>query len=326
MRGIWDSKGASSVKVSKSFAYGLMVLAAVMWATSGTFTTLATDSGATTMEVTVFSTVFTALVLLPLIAMLDKQSLAIGRRDLMPLFIFAQITGTFFALGWYYCVDLTGVATAVILLYAYPMIVTIASVFLLSEKLTREKALALPLTFIGAVLVVGARDLEEGFRFDMIGVLLGIYTALAGAFYYIYGKKFLDKYSANTIVVYMTLFSIPILVIIAIITNILVANPDTHAGLTMSGSAWAYVFLIGLLPGAVGPIVSLFALKHIQASRASIIASVEPVAAVIIAYLVLSETLSVLQGIGVGLVFLGVLMLRLRAEPEQKPEAVALER
>jgi DME family drug/metabolite transporter len=314
------------MKVSKSFAYGLMVLAAVMWATSGTFTILATDSGASTMEVSVFSTVFTALVLLPLIGMFDRKSLVIGKKDLLPLFIFAQITGTFFALGWYYCVDLTGVATAVTLLYAYPSIVTIASIFLLSEKLTREKALALPLTFIGAVLVVGAGDLEEGFQFETLGVLLGVYTALAGAFYYIYGKKFLDKYSANTIVLYMTLFSIPVLVVIALLTNAMVANPDTHAGLAMSSSAWSYIFLIGFLPGAIGPIVSMVALKHIQASRASIIASIEPVAAVVIAFLVLSETISVLQGIGVGLVFLGVLMLRLREKPEPKPEAVALER
>jgi DME family drug/metabolite transporter len=314
------------MKVSKSFAYGLMVLAAIMWATSGTFTTLATDSGATTMEVTVFSTVFTALVLIPLVAMFDKKSLVIGVKDLMPLFIFAQITGTFFALGWYYCVDLTGVATAVTLLYAYPSIVTIASIFLLSEKLTREKALALPLTFIGTLLVVAAGDLAEGFQFDTLGVLLGVYTALAGAFYYIYGKKFLDKYSANTIVLYMTLLSIPILIIIAILMSFISGNPDTHAGLAMSNNAWAYIFLIGFLPGAVGPIVSMVALKHIQASRASIVASIEPVAAVVIAFLVLSETISILQGIGVGLVFLGVLMLRLRETPEPKPEAAVLER
>ncbi len=314
------------MKISKSFAYGLMVLAAVMWATSGTFTILATDSGATTMEVSVFSTVFTALVLLPLIAMFDKKSLVIGRRDLIPLFVFAQITGTFFALGWYFCVNLTGVATAVTLLYAYPSIVTIASIFLLSEKLTREKALALPLTFIGALLVVGAGDLEAGFRFDTLGVLLGIYTALAGAFYYIYGKKFLDKYSANTIVLYMTLFSIPVLVVIAVLMNFLAANPDYHAGIVMPDSAWAYIFLIGFLPGAIGPVVSMVALKHIQASRASIIASIEPVAAVVLAFLVLSEKISILQGIGVGLVFLGVLMLRLREAPEPKPETVVLER
>jgi DME family drug/metabolite transporter len=306
------------VKVSRNLAYGLMVLAAIMWATSGTFTTLALDSEASVMEITVFSTVFTALVLLPLIMLLDKKSLRIGKKDLLPLIVFAQITGTFFAIAWYWCVDLTGVATAVVLLYAYPLIVTVASVFMLSEKLTREKAIALPLTFVGAVLVIGAKDLQHGFEFDLLGVLLGVYTAFAGAFYYIWGKKFLDKYSANTIVLYMTLFSLPILVIIA--------NPISVVQISISNEAWGYIFLLGLLPGAVGPVVSMVALRHIQASRASIVASIEPVAAVVIAFLVLSETLSILQGIGVGLVFLGVLMLRLRESPEPNPEAAVLER
>lgn len=310
------------MRISKNIAYGLMVVAAIMWATSGTFTELALGEGAEVMEVTVFSTVFTALVLLPLIALLDKRSIRIERKDFWPLFIFSQITGTFFAIAWYMCVDLTGVATAVTLLYAYPSIVTIASIFLLSEKLTREKALALPLTFAGAVMVVGAGDIQEGFNFNALGVMLGVYTAFAGAVYYIWGKKFLARYSANTIVLYLTLFSIPSLV--------LIANPLSIAHTSISANAWGYMFLIGLLPGAVGPVVSMVALKHIQASRASIIASIEPVAAVVIAFLVLSQTISLLQGVGVGLVFLGVVMLRLRVgggrEEEQKPESVVLER
>lgn len=315
------------MKVSKNLAYGLMVLAAIMWATSGTFTQLAYDSGADRWDVTVFSTIFTGIVLLPLIALFDKRSIRIERKDFLPLFFFAQITGTFFAIAWYTCVELTGVATAVILLYAYPSIVTIVSVFLLSERLTREKAIALPLTFIGAVLVVAAKDIEAGFDFNVLGVLLGVYTAFAGAFYYVWGKKLLDKYSANTIVLYLTLLSIPVLIVIAIIVPFIEgATADDSLHISLSMKAWGYILLIGLLPGAVGPVVSMVALKHIQASRASIIASIEPVAAVIIAFLILSETLSLFQGIGVGLVFLGVLMLRLRAEPDAKPEAVVLER
>ncbi len=311
------------MEVSKNFAYGLMVVAAVMWATSGTFTSLAIEASSTVMQVAVFSTVFTAAVLLPLIALLDPHSLRMKRKDILPIFLFSQITGTFFAIAWYTAVDLTGVATAVVLLYAYPSIVTIMSVFALSERLTREKAVALPLTFVGAVLVVGANNLASGFKFDALGVAFGISTAVAGAIYYIWGKKFLGDYSANTIVLYMTLFSLPPLV--------LIANPISLVHSPLPESAWVYLFLLGLLPGAVGPIVSMVALKHIQASRASIIASIEPVAAVAIAYLVLSDTISVLQGVGVILVFLGVVMLRLRESPSgepsgENPEAVALER
>ena len=304
------------MKVTKSLAYGMMALAAIMWATSGTFTQMAYDENATAMQVTLFSFTFSALILLPAIAILDPKSLRIKREDFLPMLVFSLITGTFFGIAWYTCVDLTGVATAVILLYAYPSIVTIASVFLLKEKMTRNKAMALPLTFVGCILVAGAQEFEEGLSFNTIGIALGLYTAVAGAIYYIWGKKFLDKYSANTVILYMTVLSIPGLVIMAI--------PQGLASTSLSLDGWALIFAIGLFPGTIGFVVSMVALRHIEASRASIVASIEPVAAVIIAFLVVSETINALQGLGVALVFVGVILLRMTKEAEEP--AIILDR
>ena len=297
------------MKATKNLAYGMMALAAIMWATSGTFTQMAYDEEATAMQITLFSFAFSGLILLPAIAILDRKSLRIKKEDFFPLLIFSMITGTFFGFAWYTCVKLTGVATAVILLYAYPSIVTIASVFLLKERMTRNKALALPLTFVGCVLVAGAQDFEEGLTFDTLGIALGLYTAVAGAVYYIWGKKFLDKYSANTVILYMTVLSIPGLIIMA--------NPLELANTSLSTEAWALIFAIGLFPGTIGFVVSMLALRHIEASRASIVASIEPVAAVIIAFLVVSETINALQGVGVALVFVGVILLRMAKETEE---------
>jgi len=290
------------VKISVNVAYGMMMLAAIMWATSGSFTELAIDGGASAVQVSVFATAFTAVILLPLIYALDRKSIRIDRKDIWPFFAFSLVTGTFFSLAWYICVDLTGVATAVILLYLYPSIVTIASIFLLGEKLTPQKMVALPLTFVGCVLVAGAKEFGEGLSYDILGIALGIYAAFAAAVYYLWGKKFLNKYSANTVILYMTLLSVPGLVIIA--------NPVNLATGGITIEAWAYILAIGFFPGTVGFVLSMAALNHIEASRASIVASIEPVAAVLIAAAVLSEILNMLQILGVALVFVGVLLLR----------------
>ena len=280
-----------------------MALAAVMWATSGTFTVLAIDAGVDVMQVTVFTTVITALILVPLIAAFDPKSLMIKAKDFLPFLAFSIITGTFFAIAWYMCVDLTSVATAVILLYAYPSIVTVASVFLLKERLSPQKALALPLTFVGAVLVAGAQEFEDGLSFNLVGIALGIYAAFGASVYYIWGKKFLGKYSANTVILYMTILSIPGLVIIA--------NPFELLKNAISMEGWLYIIALGFFPGTVGFVVSMVALNHIEASKASIVASIEPVAAVIIAVVVLLEAVNGLQIIGVVLVFAGVILLRM---------------
>lgn len=299
----------TAVKATKNLAYAMMALAAIMWATSGTFTQMAYDEEATAMQITLFSFVFSAMILLPAIAILDRGSLKIRREDFFPFLVFSMITGTFFGIAWYTCVKLTGVATAVILLYAYPSIVTIASVFLLKEGMTKQKALALPLTFIGCILVAGAQDFEEGLTFDQVGIALGLYTAAAGAVYYIWGKKFLNKYSANTVILYMTVLSIPGLV--------LMANPLELGETSLTMNAWVLIFVIGLFPGTIGFVVSMVALRHIEASKASIVASIEPVAAVAIAFLVLSETINALQGLGVALVFVGVVLLRMTKEAQE---------
>ena len=290
------------MRISANVAYGMMMVAAIMWATSGTFTELAIDGGASAIQVSVFATVFTAVILLPLIYSLDKKSIRIERKDFWPFLVFSLVTGTFFSVAWYVCVDLTGVATAVILLYLYPSIVTIASIFLLGEKLTSQKMVALPLTFAGCVLVAGAQEFGEGLSYDIIGIALGVYAAFAAAVYYLWGKKFLNKYSANTVILYMTILSVPGLVVIA--------NPFNLATSGITIEAWAYILAIGFFPGTVGFVVSMAALNHIEASRASIVASIEPVAAVLIAAAVLSEVLNMLQILGVALVFVGVLLLR----------------
>lgn len=289
-------------------AYAFMALAAVLWATSGTFTILAIDNGATAMQVSVFCVAISALILVPAVAILDPRSLRIARKDFVPFLVFSLLTGTFFYLAWFYAVDLTSVTTAVILLYLYPSIVTIAGVSVLGERLTVGKAVALPLTFIGGMLVSEAYDLDQ-LRLNLVGILLGVYTGLAGALYYLWGKKFLAKYSANTIILYMTVLSFPFLA--------LMANPFELVRTSMSTTAWFHITMIALFPTTGGFVVSMFALKHIEASKASIVASIEPVIAAAIAYIVLSEQIAVVQVAGVALVFLGVVLLRLASkEPD----------
>ena len=306
------------MKISKKAAYGMMAVAAIMWATSGTLTILAIDQGADVLQVTVLSYLFSSAILLPALVILDPKSLRIERKDFLPLLAFSMVTGTFFSLAWFICLDLTGVPTAVTLLYAYPSIVTIASIFLLGERLTVQKAMALPLTFVGAVLVATA-GFKEGLSFNLLGVALGVYTAIAASVYYLWGKKFLDRYSANTVILYMTVLSVPGLLVIAL--------PFAPFSRPITGAAWLWIFLIALVPSTIGFVISMFALRYIEASKASIVASIEPVAAVVIAFLVLSEAINAWQGIGVALVFIGVLLLRLRAAgPHEKPEEVVFDR
>ncbi|HIH01676.1 TPA: EamA family transporter [Thermoplasmata archaeon] len=297
--------------ITKNIAYLFMALAALGWATSGTLTTLAIDEGATANIIALHSEIISGLLFIIVVATFDRPSLRMRREDLLPFFVFTTITGALFSLAWYHCIDLTSVTTAVILLCSYPSIVTVASIFVLGERLTLGKAVALPLTFVGCVLVSGAYDLNL-IRVNALGIALGVFTAFGAAVYYLWGKKYLRKYSPNTVALYFSVMMIPTLLIIT--------DPRESLVPSLSPNAWSLVLLIGLIPCTIGFFLSMVALKRIEASRASIMASLEPVFAVILAVVIISEIVEGLQYVGVALTLAGVVMLRVvRHEDEDAP-------
>jgi DME family drug/metabolite transporter len=297
--------------ITKNIAYTLMALAAFAWGTSGTLTVLAIDEGATVNVIALYSEIFSCLLFFTIVFTLDRPSLRMRREDLLPFFVFSTITGALFSLAWYNCIDLTSVTTAVILLCSYPSIVTLASIFVLGEKLTLGKAIALPLTFVGCVLVSGAYDLSL-IRVNALGVALGVFTAFGAATYYLWGKKYLKKYSSNTVALYFSVMMVPTLIIIT--------DPRESLLPSLSGAAWVLVFLIGLIPCTIGFFMSMVALKRIEASKASIMASLEPAMAVVLAVIVISEIVEGLQYVGVALTLVGIVMLRIvRREDKDAP-------
>lgn len=295
--------GFCSLRISVNAAYALMVVAVAMWATAGPFAVLAFDEGVNVMQMTTFAFLIGSVMLLVLIAVLDPASLRIRRRDFLPFLIFSLVAGVFLNLCWFGAIDLTSVTITVILNYSYPSIVTVASVFLFKERLTGAKLMALPMTFLGCVLVAGGQDLAEGLSFNTYGVLLGLGSAAGTAAYYLWGKKFEETYSPNTIILYLFLFSAVVLV--------LMANPIELARTSLSGEAWMWIFQVAIWSGVVGFLASMVALKHLEASKASIVASIEPVFAISMAFFILAEEVSTVQLAGVALVVTGVFLLRL---------------
>lgn len=290
--------------ITKNTAYALMVVAVAMWATSGPFAELAYREDATVIEVTTFAFLIGALVLLVLIAIFDRASLRIRKKDLLPFIGFSLVAGVLLNLAWFGAIDETSVAITVVLNYTYPSMVTVASVFLFKEKFTAQKALALPLTFAGCILVAGGEDIAHGLSFNWYGIGLGLASGVATAVYYLWGKKFEESYSPNTVVLYLFAISTVFLVV--------VANPIELVQTSLSASAWFWILNVAIWSGVVGFLPSLVALKHLEASKASIVASIEPVFAVVLAFIMLAEGINAAQVFGVALVVLGVALLKAR--------------
>lgn len=287
----------------KNGAYAFLILSVCLWASTGTMSTIAMNYGVSVINLTALAFIFASAVFVPLVAVFDRKSLKISRRDLPAFIVFSLVAGVLLDLGFFGAINETTVAIAIMLSFTYPSIVTIVSVFIFKEKLTTQKIVALPMTFLGCALVAGSPALEGGLAVSWAAVGLGILAAVGTATYYLWGKKLEERYRTNTVALYLFVLSAIMLVFIA--------NPMSLLRSSIPTDAYIVIFLMAVLPGVVGYYASLAALKRIEASKASIVSSFEPAAAVVIAFVVLSEGLTAIQCAGVFLTVVGVVFLGL---------------
>ena len=187
-----------------------------------------------------------------------------------------------------------------VLLYTSPAFIMLLSVLLFREMLTRQKLLALVLTFTGCCLVSG---LGSGSAVSMKGLLLGLGSGFFYALYSIFSRYAIERgYGSWTITFYTFLLCL------------LASAPLAHWGLIASAlssgvSVPVYALLMGLLTGFLAYIFYTKGLEGMESSRAGILASVEPVVGTIIGTLVFHEPLPVQSVLGIALVLGGIVVL-----------------
>ena len=102
---------------------------------------------------------------------------------------------------YFTAIDLVGAAVAAILLYTYPVFVTLLSIFFLNERITVSKLISLVLVLTGIVFVSGIGKSAMS-SLGLRGIILALLAAVASATSSIFGKKAVQKYSSWTIVYY----------------------------------------------------------------------------------------------------------------------------
>ena len=282
--------------------YAAIMGAATLWGTLGIFFHfLVTVHGLTALEVAFFRAGFGAVLLAGILALWRPALLRVRLRDL-PFFVAFGLLGVAALFVVYTnAVRLTSIATAAVLLYTAPAWVTIIAWPAFGERLTRVKLLALGLVLAGCAMVSGAYNLAN-LRFQSAGIISGLASGLAYGLYTLLSKHAVRSYSPWTVMFYAlgigALFLLPFQ-----------SLPRLVAAIRQPGT---WVWLSGL---AVGPTLGAYlllgwSLQRLPASVVSIIATMEPVVAAILAWVILGQALAVPQVIGGGAVIASVVLLR----------------
>ena len=168
----------------KKLALIYIIIASILWGTSGIFVHYMAPLGFTSLQMTFLRAVTSFLVLGIYVLVAARPLIKVKPIEL--LLYFGSGLSFFLTASFYYSsMQLTSISTAVILMYTAPVFVMIYSVIFFKEKLTVSKIISLIAMLIGCSLVSG---IIGGLKFNIAGILFGIFSGLSYTAYNILTK------------------------------------------------------------------------------------------------------------------------------------------
>ena len=286
----------------KKISYLLIVVAAVLWGSIGLFSKIAGNRGFTPIDICFIRSLFSVIILGIFFSIKDRNIFKLKSIVDLKYFVGTGII-SFSLYNWSYIAAIkeTSMGVAAILLYTAPSIIMILSVFLFHEKITRIKILVIVITFIGCMMVTGIFEGENIISWK--GFLYGILSGIGYGLYSIFGKYALQKYSSVTVVFYTFLMSTFLFCVIG--------KPIIIISKINESQSWIFIVSFALFSAAIPYILYTKGLSKIDASKASIIANIEPVVAAIIGICVFSEEINFLKILGIILVLGAVCIINM---------------
>lgn len=282
----------------------LILLAGIFWGSMGIFVRGLTDlAGFTSIQIVSIRLSVAALTFALILLIKDPKGFRINKKDI-PLFLglgFGSIL--FFTTCYFTAIRMMTLSIAAILLYTSPIWVMLMSLFLFHEKMTRNKLLALIVSFAGCVLVSGLGSSEN--NMSLIGVLIGLGSGLGYGLYSILGTIALRKYSTYTVTTYT-------FVTAAVGSLFLCSLPDLWHKITVCPrKPYLFVFIVltGLVTAVIPFLLYTLGLEQVEASRAAILATIEPMVATLIGIAVFHEYMTVLSAIGILCILCAIVLL-----------------
>jgi len=248
-------------------------------------------------------TTFSFLVLLLALLMTRGwRRLRVPAGDFRRLFLLGVLGVAASNYFYYFAIQRTNVATAIILQYTAPVWVLLYTVARGLQRPTLQRVAAVGLAVFGIALVIGIFG-SGGFRLDPLGVSAAVLAAFSFAFYNIGGHSILLRYDRWTVLLY-AIFS-------ASLFWIVVNPPWKVAAAHYSGGQWLFLLVFSLI-SVLGPFSLYFAgLQHLEPTRAIVVSCLEPVFSIVLAALTLGEIMRPLQTLGIVFVLVAIVVVQM---------------
>lgn len=258
-----------------------ILLAATAWGFLGIFGKGAQGAGVPAVEVGLWRAILGA-VLFGIHALIVRARLPRG-KDLAATVVFGVLGVAVFYGSYQLAVREGGASLASVLLYTAPAFVAALGGVVLRERLGPREVCGV----IGAVAGIALISLGGGTGVNVTVASLG-YGVTAGftySLYYLFGKLLFHRY--DPVGVYAVALPVGALCLIPF------APPGPHSSL-----AWVYLLGVGFVSTYLAYLAHGAGLQRLPATRASVIATIEPVVAAALAAAFLGERLGPLALVG----------------------------
>lgn len=276
-----------------------VVIASLLWGTTGTVATFLPDGvspiaiGASTMGVGG----------LLLFATAPRLSVGVLRQPTARKWVLIGAIGVFiYPLAFYSGMSLAGVAIGnVVALGTGPVVTALCEWIFERHPLSRRWAISTALAVVGVALLSFGRHAGEGGADTLPGVLLGLLAGVAyGVFTYSSGRAIGSGEASRGVMGAMFGCGALLLLPVLLVTGAPLLEQPSSIGIALY-LAVGPMFIAYLLVG--------IALRALRSSTVTTVALLEPVAATVLAVVVVGERLEPLAWLGVAFILLGIVVL-----------------
>ncbi len=194
-----------------------------------------------------------------------------------------------------------------LILFLYPTVVVLISVYLFKKGITRRAIFAMVLSYVG-IGIAFLHDIEVtgDHRATLIGGVLVFLCMITYAIYLVGSGQMTQRMGSMQFAGLATSVAA-----IACVIHFVIANPLVEA-VRQPWQVYAYAFAMAGLSTVLPIFLTAKAIQLVGASKVSIVGSIGPVATIFFGWLFLGENVSVEQMVGAAFVLGGVMLVSSR--------------
>ncbi|MEW9123910.1 MAG: DMT family transporter [Thermotaleaceae bacterium] len=225
-----------------------------------------------------------------------KISFVLTPRDVFMLFILGTICYTLMSNFYLISVKYISVTLAVLILYTYPIIVSILSSILDKEIPSKKIILSLFISFIGLIMVLGTSIGQV----STLGIFFALGSSMVYSLYIILGNRVIRKIPSLITTAFITFFSS--------LGTFLLGWISKDISFHFQGNAWSWALGISLFSTIFAILAFFKGMELTGPTRASILSMAEPLFSILISILLFGDTLTISQQLGGFILLLGTFL------------------